>query len=98
MKLADLRRLAVRKQLRIRFLLPEGAECVIDEQGIARVPQLRSIPAFNIEAGLAQTSRFQVESADPASKTGARQSSLSEVEQLIASLSPSAVAAADHDE
>ncbi len=98
MKLADLRRLAIRKSLRIQFSFAGNRECLIDEHGIARVPHLNSIPDFNLEASLPDVLRFRIESSDPASKAGVRLASPAEVEKLIAGLSPAAVASADHDE
>ena len=53
MKLADLRKLSIRKQLKIRFRLPNGMECVVTEQGLAQVPALRRVPDFNLEQELA---------------------------------------------
>ena len=53
MTLVDLRKLAIRKQSKIRFALRNGMECVISEDGIARVPALKSVPDFNLEQELA---------------------------------------------
>jgi hypothetical protein len=61
MNLADLRRITVKKQLRIRFTLSNGMECVLNEHGIAQVPALRSVPAFNLEDELAAVQQFLVE-------------------------------------
>ena len=66
MTLADLRRLAIRKQSRIRFVLRNGMECVVSEDGIARVPALKSVPEFNLEEELAAATAFAVEAAVPA--------------------------------
>lgn len=63
MTLADLRGVAVRRNLRIRFSLSNGMECVVDERGVARIPALKSAPAFNLEAELASAARFLVEPA-----------------------------------
>jgi hypothetical protein len=59
MKLADLRKLAIRRQVRIRFPLTNGLECVLDEHGVARVPALHAIPDFNLERELAAVKEFQ---------------------------------------
>ena len=48
MKLVDLRKVAVRQQLRIRFQISNGLECVVDQHGVAHVPALRGIPDFNL--------------------------------------------------
>ena len=52
MKLADLRKLSIKKQLRIRFRLKNGMECVINEHGVAQVPALQAPPEFNLEEEL----------------------------------------------
>jgi hypothetical protein len=66
MTLLDLRRLAIRKQAKIRFVLRNGMECVISEDGIARVPALKSVPEFNLEQDLAAATAFVVETGVPA--------------------------------
>ena len=58
MKLADLRRLSIRKQLRIHFRLRNGMECVISEHGIAQVPALKGVPDFNLEEELTAAGEF----------------------------------------
>ena len=66
MTLVDLRRLAIRKQSKIRFTLQNGMECVISEDGIARVPALKGVPEFNLEQELAAATAFAVEAVAPA--------------------------------
>jgi hypothetical protein len=61
MKLADLRKLSIRKNLKIRFQLANGMECVISEHGLARVPELRRAPDFNLEQELTGVTAFLVE-------------------------------------
>ena len=61
MTLADLRLLAVKKTARIRFVLPNGMECAVDEHGIARVPALNKQPDFDLERELVQIAEFLVE-------------------------------------
>lgn len=63
MKLADLRKLSIRKQLKIRFRLQNGMECVITEHGIAQVPELKGIPDFNLEQELLSAGQFLLEPA-----------------------------------
>ena len=63
MTLADLRKITVKKSLRIRFLLSNGMECVLNEHGVAQVPSLRSVPAFNLEDELSHAREFLVEPA-----------------------------------
>jgi hypothetical protein len=69
MKLGDLRKLAIRRQTRIRFPLANGLECVVNEHGVAQVPALNSIPDFNLERELAAVQHFQLDTltADPKS-------------------------------
>jgi hypothetical protein len=62
MKLADLRRAAVRNNARIRFRSPHGVECVVTERGLAQVPGLRGVPAFNLEQELESAGEFTMES------------------------------------
>jgi hypothetical protein len=66
MTLVDVRKLAIRKQSQIRFNLRNGMECVISEDGIARVPALKSVPDFNLEQELAAATVFVVEATVPA--------------------------------
>ena len=61
MKLADLRKLSIRRQVRIRFPIRNGMECVVNEHGIAQVPALHAIPDFNLEQELASASAFVLE-------------------------------------
>ena len=73
MKLSDLRRVTVKKNLRIRFPLSNGMECVLNEHGIAQVPELRAVPAFNLEDELAAVGEFVVESASATEKDKVKQ-------------------------
>jgi hypothetical protein len=61
MTLADLRRLSIRKQLRISFVLTNGMDCVVTEHGLAKVPALSGPTNLNLEQELAQASRFRLE-------------------------------------
>jgi hypothetical protein len=72
MKLADLRKLAIRKQIRICFPLKNGMECVITERGVAQVPALKALPDFNLEEELSGVSAFVME---PVAAPGSRSSS-----------------------
>jgi hypothetical protein len=93
MKLADLRRLAVREQADVHFRLSNGMECVVTRQGVAQVPGLRSRPDFNLEEELARAAEFLLEPKAAPSRRLARP----ELE-AIASASPAAAASHDHDE
>jgi hypothetical protein len=86
MRLSDLRRVAVKKQVRIRFPLANGMQCVVDEHGISRVPELLGVPEFNLEKELADVSSFTVEPAAP----GAQSDKLDRagVEALVAACGP----------
>jgi hypothetical protein len=81
MKLADLRKLAIRRQTRIRFPLKNGLECVITEKGVARVPALNAPPEFNLEEELAAAASFVLEpAAAGAAKTVPRPETVSRIE------------------
>jgi len=103
MTLGDLRKLAIRKQLKIRFPLRNGMECVIGEDGVARVPALKTQPDFTLEQELAESASFVVETVTPAGQKApakAKPLSLGRAEMsAMASDSPSAVAVHDeHDD
>ena len=103
MTLVDLRKLAIRKQSKIRFSLKNGMECVIAEDGIARVPALKSVPDFNLEQELEDATAFVVEAAVPAgmkSPPRPKPVSLSRLDMTALALdSPGAVASRDeHDD
>ena len=97
MKLADLRKLSIRRQLKIRFQLSNGMECVITEHGIAQVPELRRVPDFNLEQELAGVSQFVLEPARMDAKTPVNPKAVS-LEELSGMLAPASAAAADHEE
>jgi hypothetical protein len=66
MTLVDLRKLAIHKQVKIRFTLGNGMECVISEDGIAHVPARKGAPEFNLEQELAAATAFAMEPVAPA--------------------------------
>jgi hypothetical protein len=66
MTLVDLRKLAIRRQSKICFDLRNGMQCVVSEDGVARVPALKSVPDFNLEQELAAATSFVMEAAVPA--------------------------------
>ncbi len=101
--LAELRKLAIRKQIKIRFALRNGMECVIGEDGVARVPALKAPPDFNLEQEVAGASAFVVEPVVPAGQKNPPKPkvlSLGRQEMMaMTSASPSAVAVHDeHDD
>jgi hypothetical protein len=84
MKLGDLRRLAVRQNLSIRFAVPQGMECVIDERGVLRIPALKGVPGFSVEEELGKVSEFRLEPIVPAGgKAVARSVSAVELSGII---------------
>jgi hypothetical protein len=97
MKLADLRRLSIRKNLRIRFRLSNGLECVITEHGIAQVPELRRVPEFNLECELGSVDDFVLESAGEGAKRPAPSQQVKRAE-LAALVAPTSPATAEHEE
>ncbi len=95
MKLADLKKFSARKRAYVSFPLPNGMECVVDSQGIARVPALNQVPAFNLDECAAAAESFSIRphGTDKAQKTGR-----AEMEKLISSLGGVAAPAAEHDD
>jgi hypothetical protein len=99
MKLSDLRRVTVKKNLRIRFPLSNGMECVLNEHGIAQVPELRAVPAFNLEDELAAAGEFVVESASATEKDKIKQKPRRYTRDEMAALATAgAGGAAAHDD
>ncbi|HEY7388669.1 MAG TPA: hypothetical protein VH640_09175 [Bryobacteraceae bacterium] len=98
MKLADLRKLSVRQNLKIRFQLPNGLECVITEQGVARIPALSRAPDFNLEQELISITEFVLDPAvaDRKSSEAPKRVRREELESLVAPKSASA--GADHED
>lgn len=99
MKLSDLKKLSIKKQLRIHFQLRNGMECVVTEHGIAQIPELRGIPDFNLEEELVSTSRFLLEPAIANDKKDApKPRSVGREELVQMTASGSAAAHDDHDD
>jgi len=98
MKLADLRRLAIRKNIRIRFQLAHGWECVVNEHGIAQVPALRGAPDFNLEEELAAAPKFLLEPLTGGGKNRPVKPQLLTREELAAMTTASPAPAATHEE
>ena len=93
MKLADLRRFTIKKRLKVHFRLKNGMECIMNEQGIATVPALKSVPDFNLEEELSSAAEFLLEAAPPAQSRTVQRAEMTS----LAAGSPSA-AAHDHDD
>jgi uncharacterized protein YjlB len=99
MKLADLRRVAIRRQVRIHFRLPNGMDCTVTESGVVKIPELHSVPDFNVEAALPVVESFQMESAGTEVERGRpKVLSVPELEKLIVAAAPGATAVHEHDE
>jgi len=98
MTLADLRKLAIKKQYRIRFVLGNGMECVVTQHGIAEIPALKGIPDFNLEQELSSVSEFLLEPASPVDKKNPANSRSVDRKELAAMADSSAGAAAAHDD
>jgi hypothetical protein len=98
MTLADLRKLAIRKQIRIRFPLKNGMECVITERGVAQVPALHAPPEFSLEEELGSASTFVMEPVTvPGSRNTSKPSSIGR-DQLAAMASESGSVTHGHDD
>ena len=97
MKLADLRRTSIRKNVRIRFQLPNGMDCVVNEHGVAQFPALRAVPDFDLEDQLGQVRQFVVEPVIMAEKGKAVPQQVSR-EQLAALAGAPGADASHHEE
>ena len=100
MKLAELRKLSIRRQSRIRFRIRDGMECVISEHGVAQVPGLNRIPDFNLEEELAAAGEFHLEAVTLAGQKHAPAPQILSRDQLaaLASANPAAAAVEHEDE
>ncbi len=96
MKLADLRKLAIRRRIRIRFALPGGLECVVNEHGVAEAPGLARRPDFDFETELAAVDMFVIEHVVSAKKSSPTRT-VNRAE-LSAMLAPAATATAAAEE
>jgi hypothetical protein len=98
MKLSDVRKLAIRQQVRIHFRLSDGKECVVMEDGIARIPGLRDALQVSLDDEFAAVTQVEMETVVLPPKTVAARTVLrAELEKLTSSHSAGAVAD-DHDE
>lgn len=98
MTLADLRKLSIRKQYRIRFVLANGTECVVTEHGIAQLPALKGVPDFNLERELASVREFVLEPSAAAGRKAGPQSRSVSRDELAAMTGAAAAAAPGHDD
>jgi len=95
-KLADLRKLTIRRQARIRFPLANGMECCLDEHGVARVAALQGVPDFNLEQELAAVQEFQLDTLTADPKMAVRTRTLGREE--LAALADASPTGETHDE
>jgi hypothetical protein len=96
MKLADLRRTAIKTSVRFRFPLSNGMECVLNEHGIAEIPALQSVPNFDLEEELARAPHFTMEPVAVLEKNKNRPQVFTRAE-LAALLGPKTAEAAHDD-
>jgi hypothetical protein len=61
MKLTDLRNYSVRNNVRIRFRLASGLDCLVDEHGVLRIPALARATDLRLEEELARTGEYVIE-------------------------------------
>lgn len=101
MTLTDVRKLAIRRQARIRFSVSAGTECVIDEHGVVRVAGLDGPPSFSLEEGFSRAGDFVL---DPAPGPGAKNKKTSpqslrrdELEVLLSDVTPAAQKTSDDE-
>ena len=97
MKLADLRKLSIRKQLKIRFQMSNGLECVITEHGLAQVPGLQRTSDFSVEEELASVSQFILEPVSAPKKAPIASKAVGR-EELTSMLGASPASATEHEE
>lgn len=99
MKLVDLRKLAIKRQQKIRFHLRNGMECVMSEVGVAQVPGLNGVPDFNLEQELEAASAFVVEPLETGQKNPPKPRTLTREEMMaLVSDAPAAAHHDDHDD
>lgn len=58
MTLNDLRRAAIKRQMRFHFKLSNSMTCVVDERGVARIPGSNGPLDVNLEQELAAAATF----------------------------------------
>jgi hypothetical protein len=98
MKLADVRRVAIRKQVRIHFRLPNGLDCTVTEGGLVKIPELKSVPDFNVETILPSVQSFEMEAVGMEVDRRKKVLSVPELEKLVAATAPGAASVHEHDE
>jgi hypothetical protein len=94
MKLNDLRKYAIRSQVRIQIRLTDEQECIVDNHGIARVPGLTGPTAISLERELESAQMFRLTPTDSTAKS--RSVTRQELGELLGDTT--AVAVHDHDD
>jgi hypothetical protein len=97
MKLLDLRKVAIKKQQRIRFRMRNGMDGVVNELGVAQAPGLNGQPDFNLEQELEAATTFILEPLNLGQKNAPKPRTVSR-EEMAAMVSAAPGAAAHHDE
>ncbi len=99
MTLTDVRKLAIRRQARIRFSVSAGTECTIDEHGVVRVGGLDGPPSFSLEEGFSGAGQFVLEPVPAAGVKNAPLRSLrrDELEVLLSDVTPAAQKTSDDE-
>jgi hypothetical protein len=99
MKLADLRKLSIKQEMRIHFAVVGGLECVITERGIAQVPGLHGAPAFDLERELDRAREFRFEPARQPDRKHTAPVRVHTRDEVVRLLAPaSATTAAEHED
>ncbi|MCZ2077576.1 MAG: hypothetical protein HUU41_05490 [Bryobacteraceae bacterium] len=101
MKLTDIRTYAIRQQVRVRFSITNGMECIINEHGISKVPLLNRPPDFNLEQEFSRVSDFTVEPVAAGNGRRAQKREMfsrAELEARIGAAPSAAHTVAEHDE
>src|SRR5262249_17534187 len=97
MKLADLRKLAIKNQHRIRFRLTNGMDCLMDERGVALVPGLDRTADFNLERELVSAASFVLEPVNAGPKNAQKPRTLTR-DELVAMVNAAPGPSQHHDE
>lgn len=97
MKLVDLRKVAIKKQQKIRFRLRNGMDGVVNELGVAQVPGLDRLPDFNLEQELEAATTFTMEPLNLGQKNAPKAKTLSR-DEMAAMVSAAPAGTAHHDE
>ena len=58
MTLLDLRRYAIRNQIRIQFTAPAAGDCIVNEHGVLRMPSLAAASDFHFDNSLTGVEKF----------------------------------------